>query len=44
MEVEAFLKRRYEGQICDIEIVNKEDLALVRHIICHCCLCFVFGS
>lgn len=31
MDVEAYLKRRYEGQIADIEIVEKEDLDLVSH-------------
>ncbi|KAK9126454.1 hypothetical protein Scep_015300 [Stephania cephalantha] len=29
MGVEAYLKRRYEGQIADIEIMEKEDLDLV---------------
>lgn len=29
MDVEAYLRRRYEGQIADIEIMNKEDLDLV---------------
>ncbi|KAI3992351.1 hypothetical protein MKX01_030072 [Papaver californicum] len=32
--VEAYLKRRYEGQIADVEIVEKEDLALVNFIDC----------
>lgn len=30
MDVDAYLRRRYEGQIADIEIVDKEDLNLVR--------------
>lgn len=29
MDVESYLRRRYEGQISDIEIVEKEDLDLV---------------
>lgn len=29
MDVEAYLRRRYEGQISDIEIVEKEDLDMV---------------
>lgn len=29
MDVEAYLRRRYESQIADIEIVDKEDLDLV---------------
>ncbi|XP_073146772.1 DNA polymerase epsilon catalytic subunit A-like [Henckelia pumila] len=32
MDVEAYLKRRYEGQIADIEIVDKEDLDLKNHL------------
>ncbi|XP_020527261.1 DNA polymerase epsilon catalytic subunit A [Amborella trichopoda] len=32
LEVEAFLRRRYEGQIADIEIVDKEDLSLKNHL------------
>lgn len=32
IDVEAYLRRRYEGQIADIEIVEKEDLDLVRNI------------
>lgn len=31
MDVEAYLRRRYEGQIADIEIVQKEDLDLVSY-------------
>lgn len=31
-DVEAYLRRRYEGQIADIEIVEKEDLNLVSKI------------
>lgn len=30
MEVESYLRRRYEGQIADIVRVEKEDLDLVR--------------
>ncbi|KAI3971229.1 hypothetical protein MKX01_021996 [Papaver californicum] len=30
--VEAYLKRRYEGQIADVEILEKEDLALKNHL------------
>lgn len=29
LEVDSYLRRRYEGQIANIEIVNKEDLDLV---------------
>lgn len=29
MDVEAYLRRRYESQIADIEILEKEDLDLV---------------
>ena len=29
LEVDSYLRRRYEGQIASIEIVNKEDLDLV---------------
>lgn len=32
MDVEAYLRRRYEGQIADIAIVEKEDLNLVIQI------------
>ncbi|XP_071723103.1 DNA polymerase epsilon catalytic subunit A-like isoform X1 [Rutidosis leptorrhynchoides] len=32
MDVDAYLKRRYEGQIADIEIVGKEDLDLKNHL------------
>ena len=28
-DVEAYLRRRYEGQVADIEILEKEDLDLV---------------
>lgn len=31
MDVDAYLRRRYEGQIADIQIVEKEDLDLVSH-------------
>ena len=34
MEVEAYLRRRYEGEIADIEITEKEDLDLVRALMC----------
>ena len=29
MDVEAYLRRRYDGQIVDIKIMDKEDLDLV---------------
>eukprot|EP00268_Persea_americana_P026628 TRINITY_DN2608_c0_g1_i2.p1 TRINITY_DN2608_c0_g1~~TRINITY_DN2608_c0_g1_i2.p1 ORF type:complete len:2201 (+),score=389.42 TRINITY_DN2608_c0_g1_i2:181-6783(+) len=32
MDVESYLRRRYEGQISDIEIVEKEDLDLKNHL------------
>ncbi|KAL8475241.1 hypothetical protein ACS0TY_031590 [Phlomoides rotata] len=32
MDVEAYLRRRYEGQIADIKIVEKEDLDLKNHL------------
>ncbi|XP_057955577.1 DNA polymerase epsilon catalytic subunit A-like [Malania oleifera] len=32
MDVEAYLRRRYEGQIVNIEIVKKEDLGLKNHL------------
>lgn len=32
LEVDAYLRRRYEGQIANIEIVNKEDLDLKNHL------------
>lgn len=32
LDVEAYLRRRYEGQIADIEIVDKEDLDLKNHL------------
>ncbi|KAJ8768060.1 hypothetical protein K2173_021000 [Erythroxylum novogranatense] len=32
MDVDAFLRRRYENQIVDIEIVGKEDLDLKNHL------------
>ncbi|XP_068664091.1 DNA polymerase epsilon catalytic subunit A-like isoform X2 [Aristolochia californica] len=32
MDVEAYLRRRYEGQINQIEIVDKEDLNLKNHL------------
>ena len=31
-DVEAFLRRRYEGKIHDVEIVDKEDLDLKNHL------------
>ena len=33
LEVDAYLRRRYEGQIANIEIVSKEDLDLVS-VVC----------
>ncbi|KAL0390635.1 UNVERIFIED_CONTAM: DNA polymerase epsilon catalytic subunit A [Sesamum calycinum] len=32
MDVEAYLRRRYEGQVADIAIVEKEDLDLKNHL------------
>lgn len=32
MDVEAYLRRRYESEIADIEIVEKEDLNLKNHL------------
>ncbi|ESW04397.1 hypothetical protein PHAVU_011G091900 [Phaseolus vulgaris] len=32
MDVETYLRRRYEGQIADIEIIEKEDLNLKNHL------------
>ncbi|KAJ0576989.1 putative DNA-directed DNA polymerase [Helianthus annuus] len=32
MDVDAYLRRRYQGQIADIEIVEKEDLDLKNHL------------
>lgn len=32
LEVDAYLRRRYEGQIANIEIVEKEDLDLKNHL------------
>ncbi|KAL1361437.1 hypothetical protein HN51_009817 [Arachis hypogaea] len=32
MDVEAYLRRRYETQIADIEIIEKEDLDLKNHL------------
>ncbi|KAK6144223.1 hypothetical protein DH2020_021043 [Rehmannia glutinosa] len=32
MDVEAYLRRRYEGQVAGIEIVEKEDLDLKNHL------------
>ncbi|KAL2328488.1 hypothetical protein Fmac_021915 [Flemingia macrophylla] len=32
MDVEAYLRRRFEGQIADIEIMQKEDLDLKNHL------------
>ncbi|GAY59808.1 hypothetical protein CUMW_197330 [Citrus unshiu] len=32
MDVEAYLRRRYESQIADIEILEKEDLDLKNHL------------
>jgi len=34
LEVEAYIRRRYEGEISDIEIVEKEDLDLVCALLC----------
>lgn len=35
MDVEAYLRRRYESRIADIEIVGKEDLDLVSNFLYH---------
>lgn len=43
MDVDAYLRRRYEGQIADIEIVDKEDLNLVRHFY-FVLLLFIFAT
>ncbi|XP_042499556.1 DNA polymerase epsilon catalytic subunit A-like isoform X2 [Macadamia integrifolia] len=32
IDVDAYLRRRYEGQIADIEIMEKEDLDLKNHL------------
>lgn len=32
LDVEAYLRRRYENQIADVEIKDKEDLDLVSNI------------
>ena len=43
MEVDAYLRRRYEGKIADIQIVEKEDLDLVSPcIMLYVCLSIVF--
>lgn len=42
LEVEAYLRRRYEGEIADIEIIEKEDLDLVCALICMFNLVFHF--
>ena len=34
LEVEAYLRRRYEGEISEIEIIEKEDLDLVCASLC----------
>jgi hypothetical protein len=34
LEVEAYLRRRYEGEISDVEIIEKEDLDLVCALLC----------
>lgn len=36
IDVEAYLKRRYEGQIADVEIIEKEDLDLVSNLYISC--------
>jgi DNA polymerase epsilon subunit 1 len=33
VEVEAYLRRRYERQIADVEIMEKEDLDLVSNYV-----------
>ncbi|KAL5555227.1 hypothetical protein UlMin_037463 [Ulmus minor] len=46
MDVEAYLRRRYESQIADIEIVEKEDLDLKNHLsgLCKSCLKLSFDN
>jgi hypothetical protein len=34
LEVEAYIRRRYEGEISDVEIIEKEDLDLVYVLLC----------
>lgn len=34
LEVEAYIRRHYEGEISDIEIIEKEDLDLVFQLLC----------
>lgn len=42
MDVEAYLRRRYEGRIADIEIIEKEDLDLVSKLYMSFMLHFVW--
>jgi hypothetical protein len=47
VDVESYLRRRYESQIADIEIIEKEDLELVSN--CSFCItsliiCFVLKN
>jgi DNA polymerase epsilon subunit 1 len=44
LEVEAYIRRRYEGEISDIEIIEKEDLDLVCHLLCMLNLIFCLTS
>lgn len=41
LEVEAYIRRRYEGEISDIEIIEKEDLDLVCALFCTINLIFL---
>lgn len=43
-DVEAYLRRRYEGQISDIEIVEKEDLDMVWFLLLTPWLISIFES
>lgn len=44
LEVEAYIRRHYEGEISDIEIIEKEDLDLVFHLLCILNLIFCLTS
>jgi hypothetical protein len=35
LEIEAYIRRHYEGEISDIEIIEKEDLDLVFSLALH---------
>jgi hypothetical protein len=44
LEVEAYIRQHYEGEISDIEIIEKEDLDLVFHLLCILNLIFCLTS